>query len=331
MRHQLRWGFGWDLVLDFTSDDIEAAAERLIDDEQLLASARWDAGFTHVEGQGVRAYGLTPNVGRIEYALRSGRQPERPDEVVLGPVTADDLGVELGDQVRVAPESGAAEPVLVTVVGTALFPDDGEGHYRDGVGYFGEAFVQQAVVPDLFEASQLAVRVQPGLDVDDVAARLNEEYPDSASSGENLPVQPAEVANLAVVRSLPLWLAAFVAALGVASLAHLLGATSARRRGELATLRSLGLTPRQTMACLVWQALTVTVIGLIVGVPLGIVAGKAAWSAVAGPVGVATDVDRPLLVLGITGLVALAVAVLVALVPGWRAGLARPAQALRAE
>ncbi len=220
---------------------------------------------------------------------------------------------------------------LVTVVGTALFPDDGEGHYRDGVGYFGDAFVQQAVVPDLFEASQLAVRVQPGLDVDDVAARLNEEYPDSASSGENLPVQPAEVANLAVVRSLPLWLAAFVAALGIASLAHLLGATSARRRGELATLRSLGLTPRQTLACLVWQALTVTVVGLIIGVPLGIVAGKAAWSAVAGPVGVATDVDRPLLVLGITGLVALAVAALVALVPGWRAGLARPAQALRAE
>ncbi len=230
-----------------------------------------------------------------------------------------------------SPESGAAGTTPVTVVGTALFPDDGEGRYRDGVGYFGEAFAHHAVVPDLFEASQLAVRVRPGLDVDDVAARLNEEYPGSASSGENLPVQPAEVADLAVVRSLPLWLGAFVAALGIASLAHLFGATSARRRGELATLRSLGLTPRQTLACLVWQALTVTVVGLIIGVPLGIVVGKAAWSAVVGPVGVATDVDQPLLVIGIVGLVALAVATLVALFPGWRAGRVRPARALRVE
>ncbi len=52
-----RWGFGWDLALDFTSDDVETAAQRLTDDEQLLASARWDTGFTHVEGQGVRAMG----------------------------------------------------------------------------------------------------------------------------------------------------------------------------------------------------------------------------------------------------------------------------------
>ena len=102
-----RWGYGWDLLLDFTSDDVDAAAERVVGDERLTAVARWDAGFSHVEGQGVRAFGLVQLEGDIGYSLRSGRQPVSPGEVVLGPVTAERLGVRLGEQVHVAPESNS--------------------------------------------------------------------------------------------------------------------------------------------------------------------------------------------------------------------------------
>ena len=188
------------------------------------------------------------------------------------------------------------------------------------VGYFGEAFAEHAIAPDLFEASQLVVRLAPGLDIDDVAASLDEEYADSVS-GESLPARPGEVANLAGVRSLPLWLAAFVAVLGIASLGHVLLTTLWRRKRELATLRSVGLTPRQTLACIMWQAATITVVGLVIGVPLGLVAGDAAWSAIADPIGVATDIDRPVLVYAATACVALAVAAVVALLPGWNGRL----------
>ena len=326
-----RWGYGWDLVLDFNSRDVDAAAEQVVGDERLTAVARWDAGFSYVEGGGVKAFGLVQLEGDIGYSLRSGRQPVSPGEVVLGPVTVERLGVRLGEQVHVARESKSADPASVVVVGTALFPDDGEGSFGDGIGYFGTAFTEHAFVPDLFDASQIAVRVAPGVDVEDVAASLNEEFPDSASSGENLPRPPGEVANLSDIRSLPRWLAAFVAALGIASLGHVLLTTLWRRRAELATLRSLGFTPGQTRSCFVWQALTITLVGLVIGVPLGIAAGGAAWFVVADPIGVATDASQPLLALGTTGVAALVVGALVALWPGWRASRLPPAESLRAE
>ena len=47
-----RWGFGWDLMLNFTADEVDAAAERLVDDERVSAAARWDGGFSYVDGAG---------------------------------------------------------------------------------------------------------------------------------------------------------------------------------------------------------------------------------------------------------------------------------------
>jgi putative ABC transport system permease protein len=326
-----RWGYGWDLLLDFNSGNVDDAAERIADDDRLTAVARWDAGFSFVDGEGVRAYGLVPLAGEVGFSLRSGRQPVSPGEVVLGRDTADRLGVQLGEQVVVAPESNAPDPASVVVVGTAMFPDDGAGSFSDAIGYFGPAFAEHAIAPDLFEASQIAVRVAPGLDVDTVAASIDEEYPESASSGENLPLPPAEVANLSGIRSLPRWLAAFVAVLGVASLGHVLLTTLWRRRTELATLRSIGLTPRQTLSCVVWQALTISLFGVLIGVPLGMATGDAAWFAVADPIGIATDPNRPLAAFATVAVVALAVAALVAVTPGWRAARLRPAEALRRE
>lgn len=325
-----RWGYGWDLLLNFTADDVDAAAERVVTDDRLTAAARWDAGFSYIGSEGLRAYGLTPLEGDIGFALRSGRQPVSPGEVVIGTATAKRLGVDLGDPIGVAPEPRAADTASVIVVGTALFPDDGEGSFADAVGFFGPAFAEHAIAPDLFEASQVIVRVAPGLDVDSVAASLGEENPDSVS-GESLPAPPGEVASLDGVRSLPRWLAVFVAMLGVASLGHVLLTTVWRRRRELATLRSLGLTPRQTVACIIWQAATIAVIGLLIGVPVGLIAGDAAWSAVTDPIGVATDTDRPPIVYAATVCIVLLAAALVAVLPGWRAARLRLTDALRVE
>ena len=296
----------------------------------LTASARWDGGFSYVGNEAVRAFGLTPIEGDIGFSLRSGRQPVSPGEVVLGAETAKSLGVHLGDRVEVAPGANAADAASVTVVGIALFPDDGDGSFTGAIGYFGPAFAEHATAPDLFEASQIVVRLAPGLDVDQAAASLNDDYPDSVS-GESLPAPPGEVANLAGVRSLPIWLAAFVALLGVASLGHVLVTTLWRRKRELATLRSLGLTPRQTVACIVWQAVTIALVGLVIGIPLGLIAGNGAWFAITDPIGVATDVDRPELIYAATGCLALMVAAVVALLPGWRAAHLPLAEALHVE
>ena len=325
-----RWGFGWDLMLNFTADEVDAAEERLATDERVSAAARWDGGFSYVDGVVVRAYGLTPLSGDIAFALRSGRQPVTPGEVVLGPATAERLGVDLGDRVEVAQVAQSTDTAPVVVVGTALFPDDGEGSFAGAVGYYDTAFAEHALAPDLFEASQVVVRLTPGIDLDTTVAALDEDYPESVS-GESLPIPPAEVSNLASIRALPSWLGAFVALLGIASLVHVLVTTVWRRRGELATLRALGVTPRQTLGCVVWRAATITVMGLAVGIPLGLIAGDAAWFAITDPAGLATDTDRPVLLYATTGVLALLISVIVALSPGRRAARQQLSDGLRAE
>jgi predicted lysophospholipase L1 biosynthesis ABC-type transport system permease subunit len=282
-----------------------------------------------VNDRGTRAFGLTPLRGQIGYALRSGRQPAAVDEVVLGPETADALGVTAGDVVDVAGDATVA-PAPVRVVGIAYFPEIEEGDLTDGVGFFGSGFERHAVVPDLFEASQVVVNLAPGNGVQETVIELTEHYPD-AISGESLPTRPGGVANLTGVRRLPAAIAIFVVVLGLASLAHVLSTTVRRRRGELATLRCLGLTPRQIAGCIVWQSVTIGALALAIGTPLGLIAGRAAWWAATDPIGVGPDIVRPFVELTALCAGTLVVVTLLATPLGWRAGRAVPARALRTE
>ena len=68
---------------------------------------------------------------------------------------------------------------------------------------------------------------------------------------------PQDVLNLRNVRPLPRALSVFLVLLGVAALGHALVTAVRRRRGELAVLRAMGFTPRQTAATILAQAATV--------------------------------------------------------------------------
>jgi putative ABC transport system permease protein len=324
-----RWGYPWDLMLNFTSADIDRAADEVAGDDTLAAVGRWDSGFSYVNGEGVRAFGLTPLRGDVGFSLRSGDQPSRVDEIVIGPATAERLAVTIGDRVGVAPGS-AESPVTAHVVGIALFPEIDDGNLTDGVGYYRSAFAAHATVPDLFEAFQLVVRVAPGHDRADVVASMDGRFGESVSA-DSVPVPPGGVGNLLGVRALPRWLAAFVVVLGLGSLAHVLATTLGRRRHELATLRSLGLTPRQTVGCIVWQAVTIAAAGLVIGIPIGLIAGRAAWWAVADPIGVRTDASQPLIGVIALCFAALAAAALLAVPLGRQANHTASAAGLHTE
>lgn len=92
---------------------------------------------------------------------------------------------------------------------------------------------------------------------------------------------PQDVLALRNVRTLPQALAAFLVALALAALGHALVTAVRRRRHDLAVLRALGFPPRQNAACIAWQATTVAVVGLVLGLPLGVVVGRLSWRWVA--------------------------------------------------
>jgi len=54
-----------------------------------------------------------------------------------------------------------------------------------------------------------------------------------------------------------------------------------RRRREIGLLKSLGLVNNQVGAAVCWQASTVAMVGIVVGVPLGVALGQVVWKAFA--------------------------------------------------
>jgi ABC-type lipoprotein release transport system permease subunit len=64
---------------------------------------------------------------------------------------------------------------------------------------------------------------------------------------------------------------------GAATLVHLLMVSVNRRRAETGLLKVLGFVRRQVAAVISWQATAIILVGVAVGVPLGIAAGKVAW------------------------------------------------------
>ena len=115
------------------------------------------------------------------------------------------------------------------------------------------------------------------------------------------------------------------------SLALALLASVRRRRQELALLKTLGLTRRQVMAAVAWQASVILVVAVLVGGPLGVAAGHWAWAAFAASLGAVPVTVMPVLAL-LAGIVVLLVAGnLLAAGPGAVAARTPPAAVLRAE
>jgi ABC-type lipoprotein release transport system permease subunit len=84
----------------------------------------------------------------------------------------------------------------------------------------------------------------------------------------------------------------------------------------MATLKALGFTSRQLLAAVCWQASILVGIGVIVGVPLGIVLGRWSWMLFARDIYVVPEPTVPVLSLVLVVVGALVFANLVATLPG---------------
>jgi putative ABC transport system permease protein len=133
------------------------------------------------------------------------------------------------------------------------------------------------------------------------------------------------------VAALPVVLAIFLVLLASSTLAHGLATTVRRRRPQFAVLRALGFTPVMTRTVVGAHSTAVGVVGLAVGIPLGLTAGRLAWAWLAGevPMLYVSPIAAALVVVLVVA--ALALANLVAAVPAWWAGRLRPAEVLRTE
>ncbi|MEO7555571.1 MAG: ABC transporter permease, partial [Acidimicrobiales bacterium] len=285
-------------------------------------------------GVGVASYALDevalPSAQPITFALTQGRAPANDGEVAVGPKTALDLHVRVGDRFELG-----ADHVVVQVVGLALFPPDVHAEFDEGVWVTGSALNAQApsvTSDDLFQGAERAivVRFPKGTDTVSAVGALNDRVGDQTQGVAPAEI-PAELTNLRNVRTLPLLLAGFLGLLAIAAVSHVLLTSSRRRRRDFAVLRAVGVSRRDTRLMLNAQGTAIGLVGLAVGVPLGVGLGRTGWRWVADRVPL--DDVPPFAVVAVVVIVPAAIAIVNALAvwPGRRVSRLHPAEVLRAE
>jgi putative ABC transport system permease protein len=103
--------------------------------------------------------------------------------------------------------------------------------------------------------------------------------------------QPSVQVNLSPVRSYPLVVGVVLAVLGLAAM--LGGGVGAmrRRRKESATLRAIGLSSSQMFGAVVCETAWTAAVAVVLGVPLGLLAGHRAWATFANRLSLSADLD----------------------------------------
>ena len=184
----------------------------------------------------------------------------------------------------------------------------------------------RAVVPGSIH-NLILVRYAPSANKAAVFGRLGRTF------GGNVyqPAKPSDLASLERTAGTPLAVASLLALMAAATLVHALVSSVRRRRHEFAILKTIGFMRRQVSVAVVWQATTIGLLALAVGIPLGVAAGRWSWSAFADRLGVPADPATPVLAMVVLGVATLALANLAAAVPGWLAADLQPAVALRTE
>jgi len=255
--------------------------------------------------------------------VRAGRLPTGVTEVALGPKLLAQLGRHIGDETAIATPHGSRR---LTIVGTVFSPTAESSTFNGEVVLTPAGLTRYATNPFV----EAIVRIRPGADRDAVFRHLDARFPYGVSD-ESLPHAPGPVRNLEQITRLPIVLALFFVLLGAAAFVHALLTIATDRRRDIAVLRSLGVTRRQTLTVLAASGSAIVAVALVVGIPLGVVAGSLGWNAIARSLYVDPGTVIPFLVIAGAGAALLLVSNLIALAPA-RSSVRRPPGAtLRAE
>jgi FtsX-like permease family/MacB-like periplasmic core domain len=355
--HPALYGWNWSYALVGSNDVPPQAIAAIRHDRDIAASSGWDFANIQVNGMTVPAMISERGNPTVAPPILSGHAVRAADEVVIGPTTLAELHKRVGDTVTLSYGTPADYPIYVPptrlrIVGSATFPAMGGGggenalHTTMGTGIWISWTVASHLhhvllgsIRDLEGPSTVLVRMRPHLSpaaakknlgsIIALANRVLQKYEDSV---DLFAVEkPAEIVNYRSMGATPSLLAAGVALGAIVALAAALSASVRTRRRELALLRALGFSRRQLAQTIVWQATVTALIGIIIGVPIGIFAGRWLWTLFAKSIAAVPETSVPAIYITLVALGAILLANFVAAIPGRIAGRTSPALVLHAE
>jgi len=337
--HPALYGWNWDYMLASSGGDIpQRQITTLLDHDRSIA--QWSGIYTstlQINGQNVPVLGESPSAA-VAPPVLSGHGLESTGQVVLGAVTLAHLQKHLGDTVEV--KSGTSVSTRLRVVGTMAMPTLGSG-LEMGTGALVSDQLLPAIDRNPFDdpipgPNAILVRLRNGFNRSAELRSLNK-IAQATSNTANFGVtvtgvlRPAEIVNYRSLGATPVYLGAALAVGAVAALGLTLIASVRRRRRDLALLKTLGFTGRQLAATVAWQSTIAVVIGTIVGVPLGIALGRWLWDLFARNIHAVPAPSVPSLLVILIAVGAIALANVVAFLPGRVASSTPTALLLRSE
>jgi hypothetical protein len=336
------YGQAWDAAIDLQFSPIRPSQA-----QNLFGANPGVIGWTYgyhgiigIKGHLVPAIGLTPGRGPLlSPTLLAGHPPRTGREIVLGSSTLHDLGLRVGQQV---PVTINGRQIQDRIVGQAVFPDFGQGSFTptdlgEGAETTAAVLGSQAVpYGDRSGFQVVLLRFAGGPGRAAAVTRFRRSMAGfcadvQQSTCVELGQRPNGVTNYARIDGTPEVLAGLLAGLGVAVLAQLAVVSGRRRQHDFAVLKALGLLRRQVSQVTAWQVSTLAGLGLLIGLPLGVAAGRWSWQLFAAGLGVPADASLPVPLLLVMVPAVLIIANAVAWWPGRSAARVSPARALRTE
>lgn len=284
LSHPERAGVTWDAAVTAGGKDYSKRVDTVAPSFGRDVLSRPDVGGAAivaraplpVNGVGIAVFDVKRIRGDLSLVTVKGVAPERDGEVALGPATAQQLGVGLGDEVSIR----GRRTVKLRVVGFALFPHEVHSGFTEGAWVTSARMRTIGPVTDVEHQTGVeqtaVVRWEPGADNARSLAAMKKAFgsTDREVSAAEL---PPELINLKRVRTVPLILVTFLVLLAISALGHVLVASIRRRRRDFAVLRSIGFTRRMTATVVGSQSTSVGLVGLIAGIPIGLALGRLAW------------------------------------------------------
>jgi hypothetical protein len=151
------------------------------------------------------------------------------------------------------------------------------------------------------------------------------------SAGEHLSPEGLVKLDLRDVAWIPASFGYLMGLTALAALSYVVASGARARRSDLATMRALGLRPGQIRSVVASQSVVTVGVSLAIALPLGTIGGRFAWKSYAAGLQVVPESVTPWGYLGAFVAAVFAVAVIVSIVPGWRAARQSPVDLLRAE
>jgi hypothetical protein len=358
--HPALYGWNWNYMLNPSNDVPPIALTMLNHDPNVAAWSGDTVNNVQIDGQQVPMM-IGSTRPKVAPPILSGHGLRAKNQIVLGAATMVLLRKHLGDTVVVTYGTAKDAPVYVppttlVIVGTATFPAVGYSsfvldHTAMGTG----ALLSSAIEPPAFQKFLLSpdpnlngpgivlVRLKRGVtakvgraDMERIVAASNKVLAnDPQASYNNVSVEgvlrPVQIVNYRSIGSTPIVLSLGLAVGAILALGLTLAASVRRRRRDLALLKTLGFTQRQLAGAVAWQATVAAVVGIVVGIPSGIVVGRELWTLFARNIDAVPYATVPVWSVVLIGVGTLLFANLVAVYPGRSAARTPAALALRAE